>query len=328
MKKNHILIALICVVLVVVIAVAVMFTGNKKSGSDDVVKVGVIQLVAHDALDAATQGFVDKLNELMGEGKVEIDIQNAQNEIANCGTIVTKFVNDEVDLIMANATPALTAACAATGDIPVLGTSVTDYVAAGVLTDADNPGGNVSGTSDLAPVDAQIAMLQELCPEAKTVGIIYSSSEANSLFQADLAEKYLTEAGLSVNRYTISDSSEIQTVATKAVTEVDCIYIPTDNTMADNMGIVKNITLPEKMPVICGEENMCKNGGLATLSISYYDLGQVTGQMAYEVLVEGKSISEMPVRYAEAVTRKYNSDIAAELGITMPEDMVAIEMGE
>ena len=205
MKKNHILIALGCVVLVVAIVAVAAITGGKKSGSDDVVKVGVIQLVAHDALDAATQGFVDKLTELMGEDKVEIDIQNAQNEVSNCGTIVTKFVNDEVDLIMANATPALTAACAATGDIPILGTSVTDYVAAGVLTDANNPGGNVSGTSDLAPVDAQINMLQELCPEAKTVGIIYSSSEANSVFQADLAEEALKAAGITVNRYTISD---------------------------------------------------------------------------------------------------------------------------
>ena len=319
-KIRRILSALVCVALLVTMAIPAM-------AEEKVYHVGIVQLVEHNALDASTQGFEDALKEKLGD-QVEFDYQNAQGEVANCATIATKFVNDGVDLIMANATPALTAACAATGDIPILGTSVTDYVAAGVLEDSEHPGGNVSGTSDMAPIDQQIAMLQELCPEAKTVGIMYCSSEANSEFQADKAEEYLKNAGLTVNRYTVSDSSEIQTVVTKAVSEVDCIYIPTDNTLADNMGIVKDITVPEKMPVIAGEENMCGNGGLATLSISYYDLGYVTGEMAYEILVEGANVGDMSVRYAAAVTRKYNPEIAEALGMTMPEDMVAIEKAE
>ncbi|MDO4357660.1 MAG: ABC transporter substrate-binding protein [Clostridia bacterium] len=316
-RIRRILTALMCVALLATMAVPAM-------AEEKVYHVGIVQLVEHNALDAATQGFQDALKEKLGDS-VEFDYQNAQGEVANCATITTKFVNDGVDLIMANATPALTAACAATGEIPILGTSVTDYVSAGVLEDADNPGGNVSGTSDLAPIDQQIVMLQELCPEAKTVGIVYCSSEANSEYQANKAEEYLTAAGITVNRYTVSDSSEIQTVVTKAVSEVDCIYIPTDNTLADNMEIVKNITVPEKMPVIAGEENMCGVGGLATLSISYYDLGYVTGEMAYEILVEGANVGEMGVRYAGEVTKKYNAEIAEALGMTMPEDMVPIE---
>lgn len=311
-------------ILAVLMSAALLIMAVPSLAEGTVYHVGIIQLLEHQALDAATEGFRDALTEKLGDS-VEFDYQNAQGEVANCATIATKFVNDGVNLIMANATGALTSACAATADIPVLGTSVTDYVAAGVLDDAEHPGKNVSGTSDLAPIDQQIAMLIELCPEAKTVGIVYCSSEANSEYQAEKAEEALTAAEIAVKRYTVSDSSEIQTLVTKAVSEVDCIYIPTDNTLADNMEIVKNITLPEKMPVICGEENMCRVGGLATLSISYYDLGYVTGEMAYEILAEGANVGDMAVRYASAVTRKYNAEIAEALGVSIPEDMVAID---
>lgn len=302
-------------------------TSEKKESKDDVYHVGIIQLVEHQALDAATEGFQDALKEKLGD-RVEFDLQNAQNEETNCATIATKFVNDDVDLILANATPALTATAAATADIPIVGTSVTDFVTTGTVADNDAPGGNVTGTSDLAPIDQQIELLQKLVPDAEKVGVLYCSAEANSVYQAEEAQKYLEKAGLKVETYTVSDSNDIQQVVTKAAEESDVIYIPTDNTLASNMEIVKNVTVPAKVPVIAGEENMCAVGGLATLSISYYSLGYNAGLMAYDILENGKNPAEMPIQYADEVTLKYNAEIASELGVDIPDDMVAIEKEE
>ena len=293
-----------------------------------VYKIGICQQLEHQALDAATEGFKAALVEKLGEEFVEFDYQNAQGEQTNCATIATKFVNDNVDLIMANATTALQACSAATADIPVVGTSVTDFVSAGVVDSNEAPGRNVTGTSDLAPIDQQIDLLKTLVPDAKKVAILYCSSEANSVFQADMAEAKLTEAGMEVTRYTAADSNDVQQVVTKAVSECDAIYIPTDNTLADNMEIVKNVTVPAKKPVIAGEENMCAVGGLATLSISYYNLGYNAGLMAYDILVNGQKPASMAIQYADEVTLKYNAEIAEALGMTMPADMVAIEKAE
>lgn len=297
---------------------------SKKKADDDVYHVGVIQLVEHEALDAATEGFQDALKEKLGD-KVVFDVQNAQGEETNCATICTKFVNDDVDLIMANATQALTSAATATPDIPIVGTSVTDFVTTGTVKSNDKPGTNVTGTSDLAPIDQQIALLKRLVPDAKTVGILYCSSEANSVYQAEEAQKELEKEGIKVEIYTVADSNDIQQVVTKAADNSDAIYIPTDNTIASNMEIVKNVTVPEKVPVIAGEENMCAVGGLATLSISYYNIGYNAGLMAYDILVNGKDPAEMPIQYADEITLKYNAEIASELGIQIPDDMVAIE---
>lgn len=297
---------------------------SKKKADDDVYHVGVIQLVEHEALDAATEGFQDALKEKLGD-KVVFDVQNAQGEETNCATICTKFVNDDVDLIMANATQALTSAATATPDIPIVGTSVTDFVTTGTVESNDKPGTNVTGTSDLAPIDQQIALLKRLVPDAKTVGILYCSSEANSVYQAEEAKKELKKEGIKVEVYTVADSNDIQQVVTKAADNSDAIYIPTDNTIASNMEIVKNVTVPEKVPVIAGEENMCAVGGLATLSISYYNIGYNAGLMAYDILVNGKDPAEMPIQYADEITLKYNAEIASELGIQIPDDMVAIE---
>ena len=297
---------------------------SKKKADDDVYHVGVIQLVEHEALDAATEGFQDALKEKLGD-KVVFDVQNAQGEETNCATICTKFVNDDVDLIMANATQALTSAATATPDIPIVGTSVTDFVTTGTVESNDKPGTNVTGTSDLAPIDHQIALLKRLVPDAKTVGILYCSSEANSVYQAEEAQKELEKEGIKVEVYTVADSNDIQQVVTKAADNSDAIYIPTDNTIASNMEIVKNVTVPEKVPVIAGEENMCAVGGLATLSISYYNIGYNAGLMAYDILVNGKDPAEMPIQYADEITLKYNAEIASELGIQIPDDMVAIE---
>ncbi len=297
---------------------------SKKKADDDVYHVGVIQLVEHEALDAATEGFQDALKEKLGD-KVVFDVQNAQGEETNCATICTKFVNDDVDLIMANATQALTSAATATPDIPIVGTSVTDFVTTGTVKSNDKPGTNVTGTSDLAPIDQQIALLKRLVPDAKTVGILYCSSEANSVYQAEEAQKELEKEGIKVEIYTVADSNDIQQVVTKAADNCDAIYVPTDNTIASNMEIVKNVTVPEKVPVIAGEENMCAVGGLATLSISYYNIGYNAGLMAYDILVNGKDPAEMPIQYADEITLKYNAEIASELGIQIPDDMVAIE---
>lgn len=289
-----------------------------------VYKIGICQQLEHQALDAATEGFQAALTEKLGEGNVEFDYQNAQGEQPNCATIATKFVNDNVDLIMANATTALQACAAATADIPVVGTSVTDFVEAGVVDSNEAPGRNVTGTSDLAPIDQQIELLTKLVPEADKVGIMYCSAEANSVFQAEKAEEALDAKGISHDRYTVADSNDIQQVITKAVGECDVIYIPTDNTIANNIEGVKNVALPAGIPVICGEENMCAGGGLATLSISYYNIGYNAGIMAYEILTEGKKPAEMPIQYADEVVEKYNTEVAEALKMEMPSDMKVI----
>ena len=296
-----------------------------ENASGEKYTVGIVQQLEHPALDAATQGFQDKLKELLGEGNVVFDYQNAQGEQTNCTTIATKFVSDGVDLIMANATTALQSAAAATADIPIIGTSVTDYVTAGVVESNEAPGKNVTGVSDLAPVDQQIVILQNLVPDAKKVGIVYCSAEPNSIFQSKLAQAELDKAGIAWTEYTAADSNEVQSVVTKAISECDALYVPTDNTMANNTEIIKNITVPAGIPVITGEEGICAGCGLATLSISYYDLGVKAAEMAYEILVNGANPAEMPIEYvSDGITAKYNPEIAETLGITIPEDMVAI----
>ena len=301
--------------------------GSSDAPADDAADkytVGIVQQLEHPALDAATLGFQEKLTELL-DGNVTFDYQNAQGEQTNCTTIATKFVSDGVDLIMANATTALQSAAAATADIPIVGTSVTDYVTAGVVDSNEAPGRNVTGASDLAPIDEQIAMLMELVPDVQKVGIVYCSAEPNSMYQSKLAQAELDEANIAWGEYTAADSNEVQSVVTKAVAECDVLYVPTDNTMANNTEIIKNVAVPAGVPVIAGEEGICSGCGVATLSISYYDLGVKAAEMAYEILVNGANPAEMPIEYvSEGITEKYNAEIAEALQIAIPEDMVAI----
>ncbi|MBR3503055.1 MAG: ABC transporter substrate-binding protein [Clostridia bacterium] len=288
--------------------------------------IGIIQLIQHPALDAATQGFRDALVEKLGEDKLNFDYQNAQGDSANCATIVNGFVAADVDLIMANATSALQAAFTGTETIPILGTSITDYASALDLDGFDGATGyNVSGTCDLAPLDEQAALLKALFPEAKTVGLVYCSAEPNSRYQIDVIEPLLNELGCETVRYSFADSNDIASVVTNAVAEVEVIYVPTDNTLANNTEVVNNICLPAGIPVIAGEEGICAGCGVATLSISYYDIGYVTGEMAYEILVNGADVSTMPIAYAPEVTKKYNAENAAALNVAIPEDYVAID---
>ena len=286
--------------------------------------VGVCQLVQHVALDAATQGFQDALTEKLGDA-VEFDVQNASGDSNTCSTIANTFVSNGVDLIMANATPALQAAVAATGDIPILGTSVTDYATALDIDDWTGATGvNVSGTSDLAPLDQQAAMLNELFPDAKTVGLLYCSAEPNSKYQVDVITGYLTEMGYECAEYTFADSNDVASVAQSACDGSDVIYIPTDNTAASCTEAIRNVVEPALKPVIAGEEGLCKGCGVATLSISYYDLGYATGEMAYEVLANGADVATMDVQFAPNVTKEYNAELAELLGVEIPGDYVAI----
>ncbi len=286
--------------------------------------VGICQLVQHPALDAATQGFVDALTEKLGD-RVTINNQNGSGDIPTCATIVGTFVSDEVDLIMANATPALQAAQAATNTIPVLGTSITEYGVALMLDDFNGTTGiNISGTSDLAPLDGQADMLAEVFPDAKTVGILSCSAEANSKYQVETIAPMLEERGYTVNQYTFADSNDVAAVTTTACGENDVLYIPTDNTAASCAEAINNIALPAGIPIVCGEENLCAGCGTVTLSISYYDIGQATGLMAYEILENGADVSTMPIQYAPQFVKKYNAANCETLGITVPEGYEAI----
>jgi len=287
--------------------------------------VGICQLVEHVALDAATQGFEDAIKEELGDA-VTFDEQNAQGDSNTCSTIINSFVSNNVDLILANATPALQAAAAGTNEIPILGTSVTEY---GVALDIDNfngtVGGNISGTSDLAPLDGQADIFTELLPDVKKVALLYCSAEANSQYQVDKVKEFLEAKGIECEYYAFADSNDLSAVCTSAANECEAIYVPTDNTVASNTEIIQNICAPAGIPVVAGEEGICASCGIATLSISYYDLGVATGKMAVKVLKGEANISEMAVEYAPQFTKKYNVANCEALGITVPDDYVAIE---
>ncbi len=291
-----------------------------KEGSGEFYRIGISQLIQHGALDAATQGFKDALTEELG-GRVSFDYQNAQGDPNTCASIANGFVASKVDLIMANATAALQAAATATADIPVLGTSITEYgVALGIEDFTGLVGNNVSGTSDLAPLDQQAQMVKSLFPDAQNVGLIYCSGEANSLYQVNTIGKLLEELGYSTTLYPFTDSNDLASITTTASKEVDLIYVPTDNTVASNTGIIDNICRPARIPVLAGEKDTCAGCGVATLSIDYYDLGFATGKMAVKVLTGQSEISEMPIEYAPNFTKMYNPEICEALGLTMPGD--------
>ena len=300
-------------------------TADNEGSGDAKYVVGICQLVQHEALDAATEGFKDALKEEFGD-QVEFDEQNAQNDSNTCSTIINSFVSSDVDLILANATASLQAAAAGTDTIPILGTSVTEYGVALQLDNFDGTvGGNISGTSDLAPLDQLADMFQELLPDAETVGLLYCSAEPNSQYQVDTMKEYLEELGYTCEYYAFSDSNDLSSVTTGAAQECDAIYVPTDNTVASNAGIINNICLPAGVPVIASEESTCSQAAIATLCIDYYDLGYTTGQMAVRILKGEEDISEMPIEYAPQTTKKYNPSICQELGTDIPEGYEAIE---
>lgn len=293
--------------------------------AEKVYKVGICQLVQHVALDAATEGFKKALTDKLGD-KVEFDEQNASNEPTNCSTICGTFVSNKVDLIMANATPALTAAASATGSIPIVATSITDFATALSISDWNGKTGmNITGTADLAPLDQQANMIKELCPDANTVGILYCSAEANSKYQSDVIQGYLTELGLTCKEFTFTDSNDVANVAAQAADESDVLFAPTDNTVASNAEAIYNAIESKNIALIAGESGICKGCGIATLSIDYYDIGYKAGEMAYDILVNGADPAEMEIAYAENPVNMYMADRCESLGITVPDTYEAIE---
>ncbi len=313
MKK---IIALLLTLIMVTAFTACDTTPAKEDGK---YVVGICQLTQHVALDAATKGFMDALTEEFGDN-ITFDVKNANNDQNACPTIIANLVSADVDLIMANATPALTAAVNGTDTIPVLGTSITEY---GTALEIDNfnglVGGNVSGTSDLAPLDQQADMLVDLFPEAKTVAMLYCSAEANSDYQVKKVTEYLTAKGLTCVNYAFTDSNDVSIVAKNAAENADVIYIPTDNTAADCTETINNVI--GDTPVFAGEEGICSGCGVATLCISYYDLGVKTGKMAAKILKGEADISEMEIEYVETFTKKYNKAKCDQLNI----DTAALE---
>ena len=298
--------------------------GKGSSGDGKTYTVGICQLVQHEALDAATQGFKDALTDKLGD-RVKFDEQNAAGDAPTCSTICTTFATNNYDLILGNATAALQAASAATDTIPILGTSVTDYATALDMSDwTGTTGKNISGTTDLAPLDEQANCIAELFPDAKNIGILYCSSEPNSIYQSTTIKGYLEDKGYTVKEFTFSDSNDVSAVTQSACDASDVIYIPTDNTAASCTEAINNVASPAGTPIFAGEEGIAKGCGVATLSISYYDLGYTTGEMAYEILENGADVTTMEVKTAPKFTKEYIKDRADALNVTVPEDYEAI----
>lgn len=314
---------IVSLALAAVMAIASLTGCGEKTTTDKVYRIGLCQLVQHTALDAATNGFMEALKAKLGDN-VEFDLQNASGDSATCATIVNQFASSNVDLIFANATPALQAAVSTTPTIPIVATSITDYATA---LDIDNwtgsTGINVTGTSDLAPLADQALMFKELLPDAKKIGLVYCSSEANSKYQVDIVAAELAKLGYETKEFSFSDSNDVAAVVTAACDEMDALYIPTDNTAASNTALIDSIAAPKNIPIIAGEEGICAGCGIATLSISYDSIGKIAGEMAYEILVNGADPATMEIKFADGLTKKYFADRTEKLGITVPADYEA-----
>ena len=316
------IIAILCVLMLVVSMTACQGAnqGDKKQFT-----VGICQIEPHPALDAATKSFKDALIAALGAENVEFIEQNAAGDSNTLNSIIADFIAKEVDLILANATPVLQTAAMATTTIPILGTSVTEYSVALGLEDFNGTvGGNISGTSDLAPLDKQADMILEWFPNAKNVGLLYCATEANSKYQVEVVKAYLEGKGLTVKEYSFSSSSDMAAVTEQAAAASDVIYVPTDNTVANGASVIAGICDAAKVPVIAGEEGICSGCGVATLSIDYEELGKITGQMAAKILKGEAKIGEMPIQYASEPTYKYNKERCEKMGLTPPEGYVAI----
>jgi len=291
---------------------------------EEIYHVGICQLVQHSALDNAAKGFKDALSGLLGD-RVVFHEQNASGDVGTCIAVVNSLIAEEVDLIVANSTPALQAAHVSTGEIPILGVSITDYAAA---LDYDTWNGvtgiNISGTSDLAPLDGQTGLIAEMFPEADEVGLLYCSSEANAIYQIGIMKDYLTEMGYACTEYAFTDTNDVTPVAQTACAASDVVFVATDNTVAACAEAVRNAVEIERTAIIGGDEGICFGCGVATICANYYDLGYTTGEMAYEVLVNGADVADMPIRFASEFSKVYNPEMAEYLGIAAPEGYTPI----
>ena len=318
MRKLFIVVVLCCILVISGCA-----AGSTGSTGKEAYSIGIIQLVEHVALDSAREGFINALkdNGYVDGQNVTIDIQNAQGDQSNLSTISDRFVSNKVDHKLGIATPAVQAIAGKTTEIPILGTAVTDYVVAKLVDSNEAPGGNVSGTTDMNPVKEQIDLLVKLVPDAKTVGVLYNSSEDNSILQAKMAKEAIEALGLSYVEVTVTNTNEVQQATQSIVERCDAIYIPTDNTFASSMPVVHGVTSQSKTPVICGESGMVRSGGLATLGINYYDLGYQTGLMAIRILKGEAEPATMPIESASGFDFAINGKVAEEIGIEIPDDL-------
>jgi len=282
-------------------------------------KIGIIQIVEHEALDKAREGFIDEMKNLGYDA--DFDVQIAGGDISNLNSIAQKFVNDGKDLVLAISTPAAQSMSNASKDIPILGTAITDYKIAGLVDSNENPGRNVSGTSDLGPIEKQIKLLKDLVPNCKKVGILYSSGEANSKLQAELAIEECKKRGLTSKEITVSNSSEVQSVLECNVSDIDALYLPTDNLIASCIPIISKITLDRKIPVVSWDADIVKKGALGYYTMNYYDLGKMTAHQADRILKKEVDIKNMPIEYQKNVNLVINEEVAKKLGINIPDDL-------
>ncbi|HOQ16990.1 MAG TPA: ABC transporter substrate-binding protein [Defluviitaleaceae bacterium] len=322
MKKLTSLLAIILSLLTLVVGCGNQNTDSKNTDSGNV-SIGIIQYMDHVALDAAREGFIAALKDngyVEGEN-LSIDYQNAQGDQSNLSTISDRFVSNKVDLVLAIATPAAQSIAGKTTEIPILATAVTDYEAAKLVDSNEAPGGNVTGTTDMNPIKEQIELLVKLVSDVKTIGLLYTSSEDNSIVQANIAKEVIESLGLSHVEVTVTNSNDVQQATQSIVEQCDAIYIPTDNTFASAMPVVHGVTAESKTPVICGESGMVNNGGLATLGINYYDLGYQTGLMAVKVLKGEAEPATMPIESANKFDFAINGTVAEEIGIEIPDDL-------
>ena len=306
--------------LAMALVLALLIPGLGAAAQEKLPVVGVVQLVEHPALDAAYQGFADALKEQ--EFNVTIDYQNAQGSPDILAAIADRFIANKVDLILAIATPAAQTMAGKTETIPILGTAITDYVVAKLANSNEVPGFNVSGTTDMNPIADQIILLQKLVPQAKTVGLLYTGSEDNSVLQAKIATQAIQAAGMQVKEIKINNSNDVQQAITSLADQVDAIYLPTDNVVASAMPIVGEVTMAKKIPVICGEAGMVSGGGTATLGISYYNLGFQTGLMAIDVLKNGADVSKMPIQAQTEFEYAFSLENAAAIGLEIPQELL------
>lgn len=298
-------------------------SASNSNTSDKHYQIGIIQYMDHSALDAAREGFVQALadNGYVDGDNLTIDVQNAQGDQSNLSTISDRFVSNNEDLVLAIATPAAQSIAGKTTEIPILATAVTDYVSAKLVDSNEAPGGNVSGTTDMNPIKEQIDLLVKLVPDAKTVGVLYTSSEDNSILQAAIAKECIEDLGLAYVEVTVTNSNDVQQATQSIVDMCDAIYIPTDNVFASAMPVVHGVTSESKTPVICGESGMVTSGGLATLGINYKDLGYQTGLMAIKILTGEAQSATMPIESATGFDFAINGTVAEEIGLTIPDDL-------
>lgn len=290
--------------------------------SSDKLKIGVLQLAEHEALDSAREGFVKALEDagFKDGDNIVLDVQNAQGDQSNLSTMSDRFVNNDSDLVLAIATGAAQSMASKTSDIPILFTAVTDPVDAGLVSSNENPGANITGTNDMSPISQQIDLLLQLAPNTKTVGLLYNSSEDNSVLQIEIVKKALQERNIAFDEQTVTNTSEVQQAAQSLAGRCDAVYVPTDNVISSAMAIVSDIMTENKIPVICGEENQVINGGLATLGINYFELGYQTGEMAVKIL-NGEDVSTMAVQSQENFSYLINKETAQAIGIEIPQEL-------